>query len=188
MSFISEIESGASKASADDVVFRDPEFFVAGELHHHYDVWDNILQDFHKRDEVLNYISQGVSVYDFFKPFKGQFKGKYYDSPLPPKMIFENNKISLKFQDFISNCILERVSNGSLSIWEKKGECEPPHLVIPITVEPNKPRMCHDERFLNLWMNTPHVTFDPITDIPRYVDQDHFQTKLDDKSGYDHYC
>ena len=57
---------------------------------------------------------------------------------------------------------------------------------MPITVEPNKPRMCHDERFLNLWMNTPHVTFAPITDIPRYVDQDHFQTKLDDKSGYDH--
>ena len=112
LSFISE----ASKASADDVVFRDSEFFVAGELHHHYDVWDNILQDFHKRDEVLNYISQGVSVYDFFKPFKGQFKGKYYDSPLPPKMIFENNKICLKFQYFISNCILERVSNGSLSI------------------------------------------------------------------------
>ena len=159
---------------------------MAGELHHHCDVWDNILQDFHKRDGVLNYISQGVSVYDFFKPFKGQFKGKYYDSPLPPKMIFENNKIYLKFQDFISNCILERVSNGSLSIWGKEGECELPHLVMPITVEPSKPRMCHDERFLNLWMITPHVTFDPITDISRYVDQDHFQTKLDDKSGYDH--
>ena len=57
---------------------------------------------------------------------------------------------------------------------------------MPITVEPNKPRMCHDERFLNQWMNTPHVTSDPITDIPHYVDQDHFQMKLDDKSGYDH--
>ena len=59
-------------------------------------------------------------MYDYFKPFKGQFKGKYYDLPLMPNMIFENNKICLKFQDFISNCILGRVSNGSLSIWGKK--------------------------------------------------------------------
>ena len=55
----------------------------------------------------------------------------------------------------------------------------------PMTVEPNKPRLCHDERFLNLWMRTPPVSFDPITDILRYVDPNHFQAKLDDKS--DHY-
>ena len=63
----------------------------------------------------------------------------------------------------------------------------PPHLVMPITIEPSKPRMCHDERFLNLWMDAPHLTFDRITDIPRYVEGNHYQTKLDDKSGYDHF-
>ena len=56
---------------------------------------------------------------------------------------------------------------------------------MPITVEPSKPRMCHDEHFLNLWMKCPTVKFDPITDLPRYVEQYHYQTKLDDKSGYD---
>ena len=35
-------------------------------------------------------------------------------------------------------------------------------------------------------MKTPKVSFDPITDVPRYVDTGHFQSKLDDKSGYDH--
>ena len=35
-------------------------------------------------------------------------------------------------------------------------------------------------------MNTPDVSFDHITDIPRYVGFNHFQAKLDDKSGYDH--
>ena len=101
-------------------------------------------------------------------------------------MRFDNNKICKKFEDFISNCIRERVSNGSLSIWGKEGEVEPPHLVMPITIEESKPRMCHDERFLNLWMDTPHVSFDPITDIHRYVESNHFQSKLDDKSGCDH--
>ena len=102
------------------------------------------------------------------------------------KPSFHSNTCS-KFEDFISSTILERVHNGSLSIWGKEGEHEPPHLVMPITVEPSKPRMCHDERFLNLWMKTPSVSFDPITDLPRYVDPNHYQSKLDDKSGYNHF-
>ena len=69
----------------------------------------------------------------------------------------------------------------------KKGFYTPPHLVMPITVEPSKPRMCHDERFLNLWMKCLTVKFDPITDLPSFFfEQYHYQTKLDDKSGYDH--
>ena len=36
-------------------------------------------------------------------------------------------------------------------------------------------------------MDAPHLTFDGITDIPRYVKGNHYQTKLDDKSGYDHF-
>ena len=137
-------------------------------------MWDYILQGYYKRDEILKYIKHGVSVHDFFQPFKGEFKGKFYDSPSPPKIFLENNKICSQFEEFISSTILERVQNGSLSIWGKEGECNPPHLVMPITIEPSKPRMCHDERFLNLWMNTPSVTFDHITDIPRYVDKGHF--------------
>ena len=35
-------------------------------------------------------------------------------------------------------------------------------------------------------MNTPEVSFDKITDLPRYVKEGHFQTKFDDKSGCDH--
>ena len=158
LSLISEVKLGTLKASADDVAFRDPSFFVAGEIHHHFEFWEKILQDFHKRDEVLRYILQDVSVHDFFKHFKGQFNRKEYDSPLPPKMFFENNKICSEHEDFISATILERIANGSMSIWGKVADCEPPHLVMPLTIEPSKPRMCHDERFLNLWMDTPHVS------------------------------
>ena len=189
LSFISEVTSDVTKASAEDVSFRDLDYFVAGKVHNHYHTWEQILYGFHKKEEVLKYISKRVSVFDFFKPFKGDFKGKSYDSQLPPRMFFENNKICNEYEDFISATILERIKNGSISIWGKQGECEPPppHLVMPITIEPSKPRMCHDERFSNLWMDAPHLTFDRITDIPRYVESNHYQTKLDDKSGYDHF-
>ena len=173
LSFIADITSGTTKASAEDLIFRDPDYFVAGEIHEHYNVWEQLLEGYHKREEILRYISEGVSVFEFFKPFKGQFKGKQYDPARPPRMCFENNKICSNFKDFISSTILERVANGSLSIWGKEGECPPPNLVMPITIEPSKPRMCHDERFLNLWMNTPHVSFDKITYIPRYVEFNH---------------
>ena len=118
--------------------------------------------------------------------FKGEFKGKSYDSPYPPKTFIPSSKICDQYEDFISSTIIERVQNGSMSIWGKQGECEPPHLVMPLTTEPTKPRLCHDERFLILWMDTPKVSFDKITDLQRYVGKGDFQTKLDDKSGYDH--
>ena len=81
---------------------------------------------------------------------------------------------------------MERVRDGSLNVIGRVGEVEPPHLVLPITIEPEKPRMCHDERFLNLWIKDCPFTLDYITDLPRYVDQGHYQTAFDDKSGCDH--
>lgn len=64
-------------------------------------------------------------------------------------MEFPNNPIYSQFEDFIST-IIDRFKNGSLIIWGKVGEVQPPHLVMPITAEPTKPRMCHDERFFFL--------------------------------------
>ena len=148
--------------------------------------WQKILGSCNEREKVLNYISNGVSVFDFFQHFKGEYKGRFYDSDLPPPTIFPNNPICNQFKEFISSSLVERVRNDSISIWRKEGQCQPPHLVMPITVEPFKPRLCHDERFLNLWMITPPVSLNQITDLPRYVEPGHFQSKLDDKSGYDH--
>ena len=62
----------------------------------------------------------------------------------------------------------------------------PPHLVLPITIEPSKPRLCHDERFLNLWIRDLPFKLDHLADLPRYVLPGHFQTTFDNKSGYQH--
>ena len=86
------------KVSARDAVFRQPEYYVSGEIHHHYEVWDHILTGYHKREEILRYISDGISVYEFFQHFKGNFKGKAYNSDIPPKAIFENSAICGKYE------------------------------------------------------------------------------------------
>ena len=79
----------------------------------------------------------------------------------------------------------DKVANGFFLIWGKVGEVDPPQLVMPITIEPTKPRMGHDERFLNLWIKDYPIPLDYITDLSRCVFYGHFQTTFDEKSGFD---
>ena len=46
--------------------------------------------------------------------------------------------------------------------------------------------MTHDS--FNLWMMDVPFKLDSITNLPRYVAQNTYQTILDDKSGYDHFA
>ena len=146
-------------------------------------MWSDILRDFPNRPTFLRYLEFGVDVKEFFITFESTFQGQVYSSSLPPRAFSPNNRSCQAFSESIS--ILERIANGSLSVWGKVGEVSPPHLVMPITVEPSKPRMCHDERFLDLWIKDLPFSLDLITDLPRYVHKDNLQTTCDDKSGYD---
>ena len=57
-------------------------------------------------------------------------------------------------------------------------------IVLPLTVEPTKPRLCHDARYLNLWLRDMPFSLDGLGDLR--VRKGTYQTALDDKSGYDH--
>lgn len=122
------------------------------------------------------------------QPFSRHFKGSFhsFDSARPPPKIFENNKSCEKFTDFTDITILDRAANGAISGVGKVGETSPPHLVMPLTVEPTKPRLCHDNRLLNLWMQDRPSKIDNLSQLPRYLGKDAFQTVLYDKSGYHH--
>ena len=159
--------------------FRDPSSFVAGELSWHQSYWKFILSEHPKKDEILSYIVHEVNISDFFGDFQGIFLQ-------PPSGIFPNSKSCLYFEEFISLPIPNRVLNGSLLVWGKVGSVQPPHLVLPITAEPTKPRMCHDEQFLNSWFKDLPLSLEKTSATPRYVFKSHFQTIFDDKSGYDH--
>lgn len=67
-------------------------------------------------------------------------------------------------------------------MWGPVGVATPPHMVLPLTVEPTKPRLCLDPRFLNLWMRDVPFHQDKLSDVPRYVYRGSFITK----SAYDH--
>ena len=73
-----------------------------------------------------------------------------------------------------------------MSLFVRVGRVCPPHLVLPLTVEPTKPRLCHDARFLNLWMVDVPFKVDSLVHLPRNVGRESYQTIVDNKSGYDH--
>ena len=167
-----------------DLLFRDPEHFRAGELHGHVDSWKEIITGdptFHQ-SEVLSWIEGKVSVFPFFQHFSGVFKGESYDSDVPPEKAFLNNV----FCKVIQQNLLDRYETGAVSLLGKVGEVQPPHLVLPLIMEPTKPRLSHDARSLNLWMQDKLFNLDHVGDLPCYVSQNSYESVHDDKSGYEH--
>ncbi|KAI8495108.1 hypothetical protein Bbelb_270940 [Branchiostoma belcheri] len=180
------VAQGTFKASAKSLLFRDPRTFKAGELHKHAAKWNEILASGESDPEVGNWINNGVNMLDFIQPFKGIFKGVHYDSAFPPPAIFPNNPNCALFAEFISNSIRDRIKTGAIAVWGRVGTVKPPYVVSPLTVEPNKPRLCLDLRYVNKWMKDCPFQLDTILNVTRYINKGHFQTVCDDKSGYDH--
>ena len=120
------VASGKFRAFFDLLCFRDPSFFIPGSIHHSLPTWSEILYDFPNRSTLLRYLEFGVDVQEFFIKFEGTFQGQVYSSHSPPRALFPNNRRCQAFPELISNTILDRVANGSLSVWGKVGEVSPP--------------------------------------------------------------
>ena len=165
---------------------RDPNAFVAGGIHANSTAWEVILSGYPAKERLLNWIRNKVDIFEFCKSFSGVYKNSQYCSDLPPAKRLPNHGSCDKFTDFICEEILKRVSSGTVRVWGRVGIVSPPRLILPLTVEPSKPRLGVDARFLNLWMKDVPFSLDKITDVPGYVYHGSYMTKCDDKSGYDH--
>lgn len=184
-SFVSTVLEGSTLTDVSMLAFPDPKHFVARELH--LELWSYVasLTPCDLAPQLLNWIMNSVDVHEFFQHFKGCYKGEAYDSTLPPRRVFLNHPSSKPFVKFISATLLDRLSTGAISLWGKVGEVQPPHLAMPLIVEPSKPRLCND-CFLNLWIADRSFQLDSLRDVVRYTPLDSFQTICDGKSGYDH--
>ena len=185
---IVEILQGNLLADMSGLVFGDADRFQAGELHHHASRWNTLLDALtdERFSEVRDWINNGVDVTKFFRPFKGSYKGKNYECSSPPPCILPNHPSCKPFASFISNTLQDCLRSSAISLWGKVGECFPPHFVLPLTVEPSKPRLCNNDRFLNFWIENRPFSLDSVQHLPKYVDKGFYQSVCDDKSGYDH--
>ena len=116
--FVRDVALGNQLADVTMLSFRDPNSFFAGNLHNHLDFWRSLaaLSPYDQATTVLNWIENRVNVFDFFQHFKGHYKGMFFDSDIPPPMIFKN-AISCKMHTrFIHDTILDRLATGAISI------------------------------------------------------------------------
>jgi hypothetical protein len=169
---------------------RNPDNFVAGGLHKCYEEWgkvlDNLTSSELPTEDIRSWIKDGVDVSKFFRHFTGNFKGNAYNSQAPPQMYLPNAANCRDFTGFIASELEKKIADGAITLLGRVGECELPTIIMPLTIEPSKPRMCHDERFLNLWVTDNSFRLETLKDIHRLVGKDAKMISCDDKSGYHH--
>jgi hypothetical protein len=102
------------------------------------------------------------------KHLKGVFAGESFDYDVPVFRVFPNNRSCREFHELVSRAIEDRIATCAVGIVGKINECPPPYLVMPLTVD--------------------GYAFSPGLNNRSYAlhGEGHYQTKLDDKSGYDH--
>ena len=105
--------------------------------------------------------------------FVAIFLHLFFNSQFSGVGFFENFFAYLRF--FL---IIQWVTSGVIAVWGPIDSAIPPQLVLPLTVEPSKPRLCHDERYLNLWIRDLPFKLDHLCDLPRYVLPGRFQTTV----------
>lgn len=122
----------------------------------------------------------------FLTHFHGNLKGKTYNSDKPPKQYYPNAAICRQYSSFIMHELYEGFRSRSIKLIGKVGECKCPKAIMPLTVEPSNPCLCHDERFLNLWIKDCPFQLETLKDVHRLVERDSNMVACDEKSGYSH--
>ena len=115
---VQDVISGHTRAYGSMLAFRDPDTFVAGNIHACFLAWESIakIAPFKLTPNILRWIQDCVDVLEFFQPFKGQYKGESFNSALPPRRIFPNAISCKPFTQFISDTIVDRLSSGAISL------------------------------------------------------------------------
>ena len=88
--FLKAVLDGHALGNPSMLAFRDPEAFVAGNLHGYLPAWERIFKcaPYELTPKILHWIRNCVDIRGFFQPFKGQYKGKSFESVIPPPNTF----------------------------------------------------------------------------------------------------
>ena len=172
-------------------VWKDSKF-KAGKLaeERHIAFWEEVILHDHPRKEFILENMRGMDPARYFTNFKGRFAGKEYDCNFPPSRQFRNNwtdeltSTGQKQEDWAEDQIKKDCVSGAVECLGKKGEVDPPYIVLPLTVEPLKPRLIHDARYLNLFNTSSPFTMGRVASVPEVAPRSAFLFSIDHKSGY----
>ena len=152
--------------------FRDPDAFVAGSRHGCEEAWGPVLTECPGTgDRVKEWLREGVDLYDFFQPYQVTYRGRVFDSAVPPDMYFPNAPVCRQFVPFINDTITKRLVEGSVELLGPVKETAPPRCVNALSVEPSKPRLVLSMKGPNLWCKDTPFKLVPLGDIVKPINR-----------------
>ena len=167
------------------------EDFVPAHLQSALPFWrDVILSDTPEpeRGTLLRWV-EGVSVYDFVDPTAhGEFQGRSYRGA-DLTAVHLPNHVPHEFSSWVTGEIAALVQTGCVARWEDIADTElhpKPHLVLPLGVEPTKPRLLWDARWLNLMCKHSPFSMDGVGKVAQCAWRGAHMVTIDHKSGYHH--
>ena len=95
----------------------------------------------------------------------------YFYSQVNLSIPIDHNIDCLKITPHVGHLLVLSMKSGAISLLVPVGHVPIPHLALPLTVKPAKPRLCYGVTFLNLWIADQPFTLDHLCDVPRYVCQ-----------------
>ena len=132
--------------------FKNPQIFLAGNLTKRLPHCKLVLKYYLKAPEIFRYIPKALNCKISSFRLLAHLRAFVTILMFLPGWSFRTLHHATLL---IISCLKpfwKWVANGSFLVWGEVGKENTPHLVVPITVEPTKPRVCHDERFLNCWI------------------------------------
>ena len=176
------------KVSAADALFRSERDFMPGSLSLCWEFWDRvILVGNPMRDVILPWLQFGVKIESFLAPFSiGNYNGVDINSRWP-QFYREENHVAPAFQHWVSSQIKDLVRTGVMRPWDERCmSSKVPIVIAPLIVEPSKPRLIYDARYINCFLSLPSVDMSGAGKIPSCCWKDMYLITLDHKSGYFH--
>ena len=183
----SDVLGGSVRPDFDGLRLRCPGSFRCGNLHQSAPQWDALMTGVKGYGVVRPWVHGGVHLPDFFEHYSGVFRGRHFDSVIPPPMYYQNDNVRCaEFVDFIGRTILTRLAEGSIKWLGRVGVVPPPRVINALSVEPTKPRLILSMRGVNLFCRTMDFSLTPLSDIVRHVPAGSYFSALDDTQGYKH--
>ena len=141
--------------SAVDALFRCSDNFIPGSLSLCWRFWEShILKGHPLKKDILSWLKQGVNINYFLAPFsKGMYNGLEINSHLP-QPYKEQNHVKQEFKEWVASEIKSLVQMGVLKEWDPDSMGSPtPVVIAPLLVEPSKPRLIYDVRYVNCFLD-----------------------------------
>lgn len=150
-----------------DMWVRDFGSFLAGEPHKHMSGWEYLTQNHPQQDLTMSWIKDGINIHEFIVPFHGTYR-RYHHS-FPPDAIFPNDKSCIPHAQVISTEIEKKIAMGAMTALGRVEEVPSPRIVMSLSIKPSKPRLVHDQQYLNCFMKHYPFKLDQVVNIPRYT-------------------